>query len=343
MQNTMIFAAQAAGHYSAAGRIKKGAGDTINIPEGMINIGGNSHGYIMNAQTDLNPVLAENRDASFTALALGDDIFIYAVQQSSGIAKIVFSKNSTYPDTYSAVNSRKIGGFHVGKSRPMSQKYNPSFTCPTGILHNAVWCLNHGPNCDDPTGMAEFAPGHWAMIYEASIKSGSGMDAVLQSKFNATPVTGTEGYNYSDLSILLQRAGLLPPNYWQFRAMAYGVPPGTTGQTGRINTGAETGYGFNPISCANISQPSGNIYMIGAELYDAGITSNATWNDTLNTGEDALENIGEWYGHNMRTALYGADWSNAGKSGAGALNLNGGPWYVHTNVGPRGVCDSRKR
>lgn len=206
MQSTMIFAAQAAGYYSAAGRISKGNGDTINLPEGMINIGGNSHGYLMHAQSDFSPVLTDNRDDSFTALALGDDIFIYAVQQSGGVAKIICSKNSTYPNTYDATTSRKIGGFHVGKTRPMAQKYKPAFTCPTEILPNAVWCLNHAPSRDDPTGMAEFAPGWWGMIYEASIKSGTGMDAVLQSKFNATPVTGTEGYSYSDMSILLQKA-----------------------------------------------------------------------------------------------------------------------------------------
>lgn len=338
-----ILAAQAGGFYSLMGQISKGTGNTINLPEGMLNIGGNSKGYLLESKTDWNPAAAENNDGSFSAMALGDDIYIYAVQQATGVAKWVASKNATYPTGYSATDSRKVGGFHFGRTRPVAQKYVAAFTCPVEIIPNSCWDLQHRPTCD-PAGMVEFAPGKWCDIYLASQGTGTGLEAVPRSKYNAVPITGTEGYNYTDLHKILHNAGKRAPSYWEFCTLAYGVPQGATGQSGRINTGMTTGYGFNPVSCANVDQPSGNIWQVGSEMFDRGDAAGAAvpegWNDSLNTGIDSARDAGQWYGFAMRMALYGASWASAAGAGSRAVLLDNGPWGVNPAVGARGVCDS---
>ena len=49
----------------------------------------------------------------------------------------------------------------------------------------------HRPKCD-PSGMAYLGNGLWADIYLASDDGANG----LQSVYNATPITGTEGLNW---------------------------------------------------------------------------------------------------------------------------------------------------
>ena len=56
------------------------------------------------------------------------------------------------------------------------------------IAPNSVWTALHRPKCD-PSGMAYLGNGLWADIYLASDDGANG----LQSVYNATPITGTEG------------------------------------------------------------------------------------------------------------------------------------------------------
>ncbi|SDK32519.1 hypothetical protein, partial [Billgrantia gudaonensis] len=78
-----IIPAQAAGFASLFGHIEKGTGDTLHIPEGMLNIGGNGLGFLLDSRANWDP--AANSDGSFSSLALGDDIYLYAVRDYSGL------------------------------------------------------------------------------------------------------------------------------------------------------------------------------------------------------------------------------------------------------------------
>jgi len=334
----IIIPAQAAGFTSLFGHIEKGTGDTLHLPEGMVNIGGNSKGCLLESATDWDPAASANNDGAVAPLTLGDDVFIYAVQDPSGIAKWLSSKNSTVPTGYTADNSRKIGGFHYGKVRPLTDAYNAAAALPTQIIPNSCWDLQHRPTCD-PSGMVEVIPGKlWADIYLASEDGTAWPNTVPVSIHNATPLTGTEGYSRLDYSRLVRNAGKRLPDYPEFLALAYGAPQGATGSTGRINTGDHTGYGFECVSCLNVDQPSGNIYQQSSMYYDR--STGTGWKNDLNTGKDGANNHGQWYGGEFRTAVFGGYWSNAAGAGARCVHLNNSPWLVNSYVGIRAVCDS---
>lgn len=73
------------------------------------------------------------KESGLTELEHGADYYIYAyvAGNTSNAIDIVVSKNSTYPDDksgsspYTASNTRKIGGFHFGTVRVVSQNGSP--------------------------------------------------------------------------------------------------------------------------------------------------------------------------------------------------------------------------
>ena len=327
------------GAKSFDGKIEKGTGDTITIPEGGVNIGGNGRGNIILSATDLDPLA--NDDGTITSLSIGDNVYIYAVYSSSRVADIVFSYNDDIPSGYTATNSRKIGGFHVGKVRDIADAYDSAATLSTGIIPNSVWDLLHRPTCD-PTGMVEIIPGQvWIDIYLASEVSGTWPDNLIGSVYNAVPLTGTEGYNrYYDYIRLARNVGKRLPYYPEMIAAAYGVPEGATGNTARQNTGDHSGYGFEAVSCLNMDQPAGNVYQTLLELYDR--STGTGWKDDLNTGKDSAEQHGQWYGGEMRNALFGGYWADAAGAGSRSVYLVNAPWNVATNTGLRAACDALK-
>jgi hypothetical protein len=306
----------------------------------MVNIGGNGKGFLLESAANWNPALPANNDGGFTSLALGDDVYIYATQQASGIAGWIASKNSTVPTGFTADNSRKIGGFHFGKVRTMADAYSAAASLPTQIVPNSCWDLKHRPKCD-PTGMVEVIPDQlWVDIYLASEDGTAWPATVPISGYNATPITGTEGYSRLDYHRLVRNAGKRLPDYSEFLMFAYGVPQGATGSTGRINTGDHTGYGFECVSCLNVDQPSGNIYQQTTLYYDRQHDGPDSWKNDLNVGKDSSQDHGQWHGSQFRTALVGGIWYGAAEAGARCVSLNDDPWNVYSGVGFRAVCDS---
>jgi hypothetical protein len=331
-----LIPAMAAGFVALDGEITKGSGDTLNTPEAMINIGGNGYGYVLDAQTDWDPTA--NGDGTVGSLALGDDVYVYAVRDASGKASLVASKNTSIPSGYPADNSRKLCGFHYGRTRPTSEAYNAGFTCPTEIIPNSVWDLQHRPKCD-PTGMVEVIPGMlWMDIYLASEDGTAWPDTIPLSEYNATPMAGNEGYAlYYDYLRLARNAGKRLPTTGEWLAAAYGVPQGATGQGGRINTGQMTGYGFDCVSCLNIDQPSGNLRQTADGLFNEDNAS--SWNSNPDAGKDSAEDHGDAYGSNMRVMTMGGSWIRASEAGARCA-LRYAPWAVYSLDGFRAACDS---
>lgn len=329
--------AMAAGFIAMDQYISKGAGDTLNLPDGMANIGGNGKGYLLASQTDWDPTA--NSDGTVTSLALGDDIYVYAVQDPSGVAQWVASKNATVPDGYTADTSRKIGGFHYGRVRPLSEAFNAGAALSQQIIPNSCWDLNHRPKCD-PTGMVEIIPGAlWADIYLASEDGAAWPETVPLSEYNAVPLTGTEGYAYYDYTRLARNAGKRLPTYSEWLAAAYGTPQGAASAGGRVNTGQHGDYGFECVSCLNVDQPSGNIYQVGSEHFDRQHDSDG-WNDNLNAGKDSGSDHGQWYGSQLRQIRFGGYWGDGAEAGARAVHLSYAPWSVNSITGLRAVCDS---
>lgn len=344
----IIIPAQAAGFVSLFGQIEKGAGDTLNLPEGMVNIGGNSKGYLLESVTGWNP--ASNSDGGFSSLALGDDICVYAVQDGSGIAQWVASKNSTVPIGYTADNSRKIGGFHYGRWRPLSERYSVSFVPSVQIVPTSVWDLGHRPKCD-PTGMVEVIPGRlWADIYLNSEDGQAWPNTVPLSRYNATPLTGTEGYSrYLDLPRLLANAGKRLPTVAEFYVYADGAPQGNDGNndtawSATSNSGrTQTGAVAKAVSATGVVDAVGNVWDPCADIYDVGDVSSApyTWDRAIvENGKDASIPRGEIYHVRWRLFFAGGRFDYGAQCGARCVNSSNSPENVNAGVGLRGVCDS---
>ena len=344
----LIIPAQAAGFFSFLGTFAKNSGgNLIDIPEGMVNVGGNSKGYLLAAVTGFDPYNAANRDASFTVVTLGDDIYLYAVQQASGYAKIVCSKNATAPTGYTASNSRKIAGFHVGRTRPIASRFVAAYVPVVGIVPNSVWDLGHRPKCS-PEGMAEFAPGRWGMIYLPSIISGTWPGVVFGSRFNVSPVRSTGGYNQLDIHRGIHAAGMREPTFEEWLMMADGAPQGAdanndtawtmTSNTGPCNTGAVA----KSVSCANFVDTVGNLWETLSGHFDIGNSTNTwAWDATVvNTGQDAAQARGQVVHIAWRYAFAGGNRLEGVRSGARTLGTSASAWAANGDVTTRGVSDS---
>jgi hypothetical protein len=83
------------------------------------------------------------------AIEFGKDYYVYVCDDG----QVKVSLNSTYPSSYTAANSRKIGGFHT-LSSGVGTIASHSLTgfVKTDILPASVWCLNFRPKCS-PEGM----------------------------------------------------------------------------------------------------------------------------------------------------------------------------------------------
>jgi hypothetical protein len=342
-----IIPAQAAGFFSFQGSIAKNSGgDLLDIPAGMLNIGGNGKGYLLAAVGGWNPYLAGNNDASFAAITLGDDIYVYAVQQASGFAKLVASKNATTPTGYTTSNSRKIGGFHVGRTRPLANRFDAAYLPLPGIVPGSVWDMGHRPKCS-PEGMNEFQPGLWGSIYLLSTISGAWPSIVFGSRFNVQPVRSIV-YNQLDLHRGVHAAGMREPTFEEWLMMADGAPQGVdatndtawaaTANTGPCNTGAVQ----KSVSCANFVDCVGSLYENISGQFDIGNSTNAyAWDATVvNTGQDAAIPRGQVNHAAWRYAIAGGYWGDGVHAGARSLNTVASAWIANGYVGVRGVSDS---
>lgn len=339
MSQVLMMPAAAAGFYSLFGRVEKAAGDTLNLPTGMVNLGGNGKGYLLAAASEWDPTDSENHDGTVSGLSLGDDVYLYAVPDDSGYAKWLASKNATTPDGHSSQDSRKMGGFHYGRVRAIAQAYDAGATLSVEIIANSCWDLGHRPKCD-PSGMVEVVPDAlWVDIYLASEGPGSWPDTVPESRYDAVPLSGSDGYSrYYDYTRLARNAGKRLPSYSEFVALAYGVPQGATDAGGRVNTGQHGDYGFECVSCLNVDQPSGNLLQQSIHIFDRN-TSNS-WSDLLNEGKDSAHDHGQINQDSARTATLGGHWTRGAEAGARCVDLDSTPWTVLSGTGLRAVCDS---
>ncbi len=329
-------AAAASGMYAASGNFSKGAGNTLNIPEASLNIGGNGNGFRLAAQTNLDPLAAGNNDGSFAAWALGQDYYVYACQQAgTRLAKPLASIRSTFPDGFNAANSRKAAGFHYGRIRTMAQRFNAGAVLDTGIQWNSVWDLYNRPAGSIIPGMVKVG-NFWVMIYLGSEDGTAWPNTIPLSRFNATPLTGTEGYSYFDYTQLASNIGWRLPTYNEFLMYAYGVPEGSVGGSARALTGSSTTL----VSCYNVDQPSGNLYQV-AEQYFAGMGTFA-WVG-YDQGKDCASGHGRIYHTNdFRQLLVGCGWGGGLNGGSRTAGLDNAPWSVYNNVGVRFVSNSLK-
>jgi hypothetical protein len=335
-----------AGYFSINGQISAAGATTLNIPECLVNIGGNGQGYLLEAQSDWSIVDPANHDGSLTTLALGDDICLFAVDADDGTseAELIASKNIAFPDGYDASNSRKIGGFHYGRVRPVANRYDLAYTPTVQIVPNSVWDLNHRPTCD-PSGMVEIVPGgFWADIYLNSEGAGTWPENVPVSKYGVMPIKD-DVYARTDFHLLLRNAGKRLPTVEEFLTYAEGAPAGANDTneyawSATSNTApASAGTVAKSVSMFNVVDAVGNLWDWLDNHMDFGGDA-VIEASVVNIGKDAAVPRGRTHHAAWRCFAGGGRFNEGTACGSRCLGSNGYPWALSGRIGLRGVCNA---
>jgi formylglycine-generating enzyme required for sulfatase activity len=308
---------------------------------------------------EFDPAASLDSGSSFM---VGLDYFIYLCKSGSGDPQIVVSVNATFPDGFSADNSRKIGGFHYGTIRRVSTdgkwvpvdsngvKFGNSGTkwqdnVTIGIIPNSIWDLKNRPRTLFG-GLVKI--GHlWVSIYQASAKQAitfmggtNGLhvaEGELQSKYGELPVTGTEGLNQYNFVELAGRSDMRLLTYREWLEAAYGSPQGEDGSNnyGWTNTGnssrTRTGCKVNPTS--------GNYDIAGGVKPYAISARNVV---------DCVGNVWEWLSDcSIRADMVSYSWYNVLGDGMGQvygsnqfnpmIAVAGANWANGVACGPRAI------
>ncbi len=337
MANKILAAANVPGYRALAGRVSAASDTLLDLPDGAVHIPAVGGRRIVEA-LDWDPTAHD--DGTVSSMAVGDDIYVYAVPRSSSDhrAELIASKNAAGPDGYADGEYARIAGCHYGKWRAIADAYNASASAQTSIIPNSVWDALHRPTCD-PSGMFEVIDGlAWMDIYLASSDGQAWPNTRLVSRYGATPVSGADGYNlYYDYARGLRNAGKRFPFPGEWIMGAYGVPQGATGAGDRVPTGQHSDYGFDAVSCLGMDQPAGNLWQTTDSLHME--TAASSWNDVANTGKDGSEDHGQVYGSDTRVMRMGGYWDTSAEAGARA-SARHTPWGVYSGLGVRGACDS---
>jgi hypothetical protein len=344
MSSITIEAAKTPAFHSIMGSMMVSGETLLDIPDQAINIGGHGRGFIIRETLDFDP--STTQDGTLDTLELGDDVYIFAVAHSSGVAQLVATKNITGPTGVDPLNSRRIGGFHFGRWRPLSERYNKSFEPPTIIVPTSVWDLNNRPR-SEPTGMVKTPGGRfWADIYMASEDGGAWPNTIPLSRFGATPLSGIEGYaRLLDLPLLAANAGKRLPTVPEFFIYADGAPEGNaanndTAWSATSNSGrTATGTVAKAVSTCGVVDAAGLLWEPTLDHYDQSGTW--AWNRSrTTTGKDGSQLRGEVYDVRWRFWLAGGLWGDGSQCGSRTAYSNAAPEIVGADVGLRCVSDS---
>jgi len=342
VQRSYAISAEGAGHYEMMGSIEASGAMRLDFPEGVLNIGGNGKGYVLDSVTDWDPTAAANQDGSLDALAVGDDVYLYATQSDDGRAGLIASTNITVPGGYTSANSRKIGGFHYGRVRPVSSRYDTAYDPAVQIVPNSVWDLQHRPTCD-PTGMVEVVPGKlWVDIYLNSEGSGTWPENIPVSRYGVAPIKD-DIYSRSDLHLLARNAGKRPPTVEEFLTYSEGAPQGNDGNndtawSATSNTGPTTaGAVAKAVSMFNVVDAAGNLWDWLDNHHDLG--GSFSWaTSVVNVGKDSGTPRGAVYHAAWRGFLGGGGPNGGARCGSRCLYSYATPWSADGSVGLRCVC-----
>jgi len=293
--------------------------------------------YILTDDVELT---VANLDQGST-FQVGKDYYVYLVDDGNTNGKFLISLNSTFPQGYTAENTRKIGGFHYGHIRAVSSDWVPvdpsgvkygtgsngwQKNVTVGIVPNSVWDLNNRPKCA-PEGMVKVG-NLWLDIYIASaeeaiaVEGDATLGAVttgkLQSKYGQIPVTGTEKLTWYSFQELAARVGKRLPSYGEWIGAAFGNPGGQDaaddyGWTKTANTArARTG--------CRVDNTTGE-YSAGAGIKPYAISA---YNLV-----DCVGNVWEW----LDEFSYRQDGNAAGWTWRNVLGADKGQAHLYNDVG----------
>jgi hypothetical protein len=342
----------------------------------MVNIDRN--GYVLTSAVEIDVTAAASwddvtaTDWTVAANRAGKDFYIYAVKPSSGVApEFILSASSSFPDGYTADNSRKIGGFHcvcadIGtdvyaydNSRDVVEILNNYFIAHDVITGDAdkhwlrgyiqgdpipfsIWDLSHRPETDLQEGFT-YDPGiqRWVGIY---LPSWTGVK--VESVFNATIANGSETGTVGDETYFFAyrwqqqfgRIGQMPMSEVEFQSMSVGSPQGVNiassadpGTTG----GHSATDGLRIVSLCGAEDMAGVYWQWGR---DRGSNQTTAYSTAFLSSD--INVAGEHYS-DTTVARFGGDWPAGSACGSRGSSWGAGPLVLNSNSSSRAVSRSR--
>lgn len=267
------------------------------------------------------------------SMSIGTDYAIYATPDG-----LVVSANFTTPDGYTALTSRRVGGFHYQNGEINEFSLYDIKYCPNA--RNAMTKAN------DPRGMFRIPGFGWSDIYllnttpdllgtsayGATIADGSsppkkpefwGGDGTVQYS-NFTQYIATE---------VLAAFGKRVPTQHEFAMLAAGTVAGYAVGTdpGTVQFDESTTSRFGAVGA------SGVIWQWGSEVWDRGNGSSGyAWYAGDTNGEGQIYTAGS---AGVGASRFGGSWAESGVAGSRASTWYNGPWSSLSDIGARGVCD----
>ncbi len=331
-------AIQLAPTYYARGDLFTTAKTTVMIPAGMRLMVGGKFLTTTSAKS-----LALSTVGTASALA-GKDVYIYAVQPSSGWeASFVLSLNSTVPTGYTASNSRKIGGFHcLCASVGTISGHNLSGYVQGDIIPYTRWDLIHRPVCESE-GMTYVEPmGVWVQIYLPSwdgSKLVSRYGGVIVDGSSSKKMGGEEFAYYAGLS----GCSLIKRDQFVVAARGSNEQTNISGSSDPNTTGGHSDTaGRRMISNWGVEDCCGVIWQWGADCFE--YYPGTTWNgsnlyltgyswQTASVSNSSFETgMGSCIGLLRRVRL-GAHWgdgSDCGSRAAACYGFSSGGGSAHS-------------
>jgi hypothetical protein len=307
---------------------------------------------------DLNAASVLDTGGAFN---VGVDYYIYVCLDENGDPQPVISANATYPLGFTPERSRKIGGFHYGHIRHVSDdgKWIPvdssggkrgatgtiwQQNVSVGIIPNSIWDLRNRPRCS-PEGMVKVGS-LWVDIYlnsaaETIVMEGSGLSVnagKLQSKYGQLPATGTEGLNWYGFNELASMIEKRLPCYSEWIMAARDNPQGEDGAdnygwTKTANTGRNR-TGCNVDASGSYIQ-AGGVKPFAVSAFNCVDCVGNVWEWLADTGNKNDAGTGTWAYQDVLGAGKGKAylWTPTGL----ASLIAGGLWGHGVNAGPRTV------
>ncbi|MHC1713138.1 MAG: hypothetical protein AB9872_13405 [Solidesulfovibrio sp.] len=286
----------------------------LSPSEMLVNVG--RVGLYLDAQQALDLSLAATWDSTATdytvaANRAGKDFYVYACN-IAGALKLLVSANSTYPEGYTTVTSRKIGGFHcLCMAVGTIADHVASDYLAGDIIPTSVWDLKFRPSCA-PEGMRYVAGvGMWQDIYLASVSGGK-----LVSAYGGVTADGTSSpiFDWYDFTEWFGRIGKRLPTQAEFMAGANSSNEGTNvaGSADPVTTGGHSDTAGRRM----ISDTFGEDYC-GA-LWQMFNESGGAYAATTYTEQ-----------YTIRTAQRGKSYCTPGRG------VGGGSWGYNTTCGSR--------
>lgn len=339
---------------------------SITISPTWVNIGGT--GYVLTESKTVNINLTGSWDADSYATAAnraGKDVYIYATATENSITPgFILSLNSTVPTGYTAINSRKIGGFHCLCVAVGSITGHTLTGYVAGdILPQSVWDLSFRAVSENAGMVWVPGAGKWVDIYLPSWSNGAMVSAyggTIVDGSSTPAINGELAVEYFGLvgKTLISRDEFIVAMAGSNQGTnIYGsADPGTTG-------GHKDTANRRMISNYGIEDGCGALWQWGRDQYEnffnAGGNATTYKGSYLNSANEYSLSGYSWqqkpvFNSNiestakgqcdglLRRVLLGASWSVGASCGSRAADCHVFSAYCGGSVSARGVSSLRR-